>query len=357
MAVVVPENDGTGKPVDAKRPPIWALVLLGIVVLIALPGPFSGWGWDDGGWHWWRLFGPLWLIFIAAVVVLIARGMRRGGPFRGRRDSRVEAGDQSKTEATSEAPTEATTEVAEDRGDAPPRAVRAIILVLVGLAAICAAFCVAAFAAWATATGNGDVVAGVVIALGVAIVATAFLADSRRVAPWLLAGALVLGLPAGAVAAADIHFDGGIGDRRYEPTTVADIPADGYDFGVGQLIVDLRSLPWQDGQTIPVESKLGVGQMVISVPSSVCVQAHATGKVGELLVRGDQSDGIDPEIDQGEPRSNAPRLDLDAGIQIGQLIVTDQDPDEVTRHGRGPDFDHNRLSEESQRQVCGYGTS
>jgi hypothetical protein len=69
------------------------------------------------------------------------------------------------------------------------------------------------------------------------------------------------------------------------------------------------------------------------------------------LVRGDQSDGIDPEIDQGMPRSDAPRLDLDAEVQIGQLIVTDQAPAAVTEHG--VDYDHNRLSAESQREVCG----
>jgi hypothetical protein len=91
--------------------------------------------------------------------------------------------------------------------------------------------------------------------------------------------------------------------------------------------------------------------MIVSVPTSVCVHAHATGKAGELLVRGDQSDGIDPEIDQGLPRSQAPRLDLDADIQLGQLIVTDQDPAAITEHG--VDYDHNRLSKESQRQVCG----
>jgi hypothetical protein len=117
------------------------------------------------------------------------------------------------------------------------------------------------------------------------------------------------------------------------------------------MIVDLRDLPWANGQSIAVKSNLGVGQMIVSVPSTVCVHAHATAKAGELLVRGDQSDGIDPEVDQGLPRSDAPRLDLDAKLQLGQLIVTDQDPDEIADHGG--DYDHNRLSAESQRQVCG----
>ncbi|HKH41945.1 MAG TPA: PspC domain-containing protein [Solirubrobacterales bacterium] len=354
MAVVVPEDDGTGQPRPARRPPIWAIVLLGLAILIVLPGPFFGFhhGWGgDGWWGWW--LGPLWIVFLVALVVVLVRVIR-GRPPRFLQGSRREAAAAD----TSEAPTaegkdagEGTTAATEVRDGEPPRWVRGIAIVLLVLVAIAAACCVAACAAWATATGHGSVVAGVVIALGAAIAATAFIGEAKRIAPWLLAAALVLGLPAGATAAADVHFDGGIGEREYRPVAVTDIPSDGYDFGVGQLVVDLRDLPWATGQTISVSSELGVGQMIVSVPSNVCVVAHATGKAGELLVRGDQSDGIDPEIDQGEPRSNAPRLDLAAGIQLGQLVVTDRDPDDITDHGR--DFDRDELSEESQREVCG----
>jgi phage shock protein PspC (stress-responsive transcriptional regulator) len=355
MAVVVPEDDGSGRPQPARRPPIWALVLLGVAILVVLPGRFwafhHGW-WGGNWWGWW--VGPLWFLFLAALAVIVVRALR-GRP----RGPRGGTGSEASTQDASEAPTaEATgdtaqTEVREIRGGEPPRWVRLIAIVLLSCLAIAAAFMVGAVAAWATATGNGSVVAGVVIALGVAIAGIAFIGEARRFAPWLLAGALVLGVPAGAVAAADIHFDGGIGERHYTPTAVSDVPADGYDFGVGQLIVDLRDLPWANGQAIAVSSKLGVGQMIVSVPSNVCVHAHATGKAGELLIRGDQSDGIDPEVDQGLPRSNAPRLDLDADIQFGQVVVTDQDPDQVDHGGHGFDYDHNRLSAEQQDRVCG----
>jgi phage shock protein PspC (stress-responsive transcriptional regulator) len=353
MAVVVPEDDGSGQPKPGRRPPIWALVLLGLAVLVVLPGPFWGFhdGWGGGGWWgWW--FGPIWLVFLIVLAVVLFRVIR-GRPPRFLRGTRRDASGADAAEApTTEAGTgEGATAATEVRDGEPPRWVRGIAIALLVLVAICAACCVAVIAAWATATGNGSIVAGLVIALGVAIAATAFIGEAKRLAPWLLAAALVLGLPAGATAAADVRFDGGIGEREYRPVALTDIPQDGYDFGVGQMVVDLRDLPWATGQTIAVSSQLGVGQMVVSVPSNVCVVAHATGKAGELIVRGDQSDGIDPEVDQGEPRSNAPRLDLDAEVQIGQLIVTDQDPDEFTGHGRGYDYD--RLTSESQRQACG----
>jgi phage shock protein PspC (stress-responsive transcriptional regulator)/uncharacterized membrane protein len=353
MAVVVPEDDGTGRPQPARRPPVWALILLGVAILIVLPGRFWAFhhGWWGGWWGWW--FGPLWFLFLVALVVIVVRALR-GRPPRSGGGTRSDATTEDAGEApTAEETGTGETAVTEVRGDEPPRWVRLIAIVLLACVAIGAAFMVAAVAAWATATGHGSVIAGLVIALGVAIAGTAFIGEARRIAPWLLAGALVLGVPAGATAAADVHFDGGIGERHYTPTAVSDLPADGYDFGVGQLVVDLRDLPWANGQAIAVSSKLGVGQMVVSVPTNVCVHAHATGKAGELLIRGDQSDGVDPEVDQGLPRSDAPRLDLNAEIQFGQVIVTDQDPDDVDHGGHGFDYDHNRLSADQQDQVCG----
>jgi phage shock protein PspC (stress-responsive transcriptional regulator) len=226
-----------------------------------------------------------------------------------------------------------------------------LVCILVGIALGMAA-ALAVVSAWVTATGHGTLVAGVVIALGVALVAAAFATDvRRRVTPPLLMLALVLGIPAGAVAAADIKFDNSVGQRTYTPTAATDIPADGYKLGTGQLVVDLRQLPWKPGQTIAASAHLGIGQLIVSAPSNVCVMGHAAGKAGELIVAGDVSQGIDPDVDKGSPISNAPRLDLDAGIQLGQMIVTDRDPNQI--ENRGADYDHHTQQAAEQRRVCG----
>jgi phage shock protein PspC (stress-responsive transcriptional regulator) len=249
--------------------------------------------------------------------------------------------------------------VPEDDGSGNPvdegigaRLGRVLLVCLLVAAALAAAASLVAVSAWASATGHGTFVAAVVLALGVALAAAAFAGgSSRRYALWLVVPALLLAVPAGAVAAADIHFDGSVGQREYKPTTLADLPEDGYELGTGQLIVDLRELPFAEGQAVSLKSELGLGQMIVSVPSTVCVDAHVTAKGGELLVRGDRSDGVDPEVDQGEPTGSAPRLNLDAGLQFGQLIVTDQDPDEASDH-RGPDYDQ-QFEDESQAEACG----
>ncbi len=227
----------------------------------------------------------------------------------------------------------------------------ALICFLVGLALFAAAS-LAVMSAWATATGHGTVVAAIVIALGAVLVAVAFIdVFRRRMVPWLVTAGLVLGLPAGAIAAADIHFPGSIGQREYTPSVVADVPADGYELGTGQLIVDLRRLPWAKGQTIHVSAHQGIGQMIVSVPKTVCVDGHATAKGGELVIAGDVSHGVDAEVDQGEPRTQAPRLLFDGDIQFGQMLVTDEDPHQIDT--RGADYDHHQQEADSQRVVCG----
>ncbi len=224
------------------------------------------------------------------------------------------------------------------------------LLVAIGLGV---AALLAAVSAWTTATGHGGIVAAVVIALGVALVAFAFAPEwRRRSTPLLLTTALVLGIPAGAIAAADIDIDGSIGQRTYTPNTVADVPADGYKLGTGQLVVDLRELPWQKGKTIATSSHLGIGQMIVSVPKNVCVVGHATGKAGELVVAGEVCHGIDPDVSLGTPTTDAPRLDLSADIQLGQMLVTDQAPDQA-ENDRGVDYDHHQQMLKSQRTVCG----
>jgi phage shock protein PspC (stress-responsive transcriptional regulator) len=223
------------------------------------------------------------------------------------------------------------------------------ILVAVGLGV--AGF-LAALSAWVTATGHGTAIAVTVILLGLALVAAAFATDvRRRPTRLLLVLALVLGIPAGGIAAADIKFDNSVGERTYTPTVAGDIPAEGYKLGTGQLTVDLRQLPWKKGETIAVSSHLGIGQMIVSVPPRVCIVGNATGKAGELIVGGQVSHGIDPDVELGSPTSDAPRLDIDADIQLGQLLVTDEAPDEID--SRGFDYDHHTKEEAAQRQVCG----
>jgi phage shock protein PspC (stress-responsive transcriptional regulator) len=333
LALVAPEGDGA-PGIGARRsgPPIWLIVLAVIAFLIFLPGPF----WLHGGWHgWWWGWGAGWLLLISIVAVsvyLLARG-RGGGRLGGGGGSSTASaegepatgGGPDRPDAGAEATTVVADEPPPNRGPHP--VVRALAIALLVAIAICAALSVAVVSAWSVATGHGAIAAGTVIALGVILAATAI---SGRAAHWLLVPALVIGIPAGAIAASNIRFDNDIGQRQYDPGTVAEIPADGYSLGVGQMIVDLRAIPWHRGQVVPVKVDQGVGQVVISVPPRACVEADATASAGEVLVRGQRSDGINPDVSTTPPMGDAPRIVVDAHLDIGQLLVTDRPPEDFT---------------------------
>ena len=345
MAVVVPRDDGTGAPVN-ERPPTWAIALLVLAALVVLPGPFFGWG--DGFWFFG--FGAFWLVALVVVGALAYRAWRGQWPGASRpaTEPTQVAGPAS---ASAAGPGEGgergsrgeptTTEVRAPDGEGTmQRLVRLVAIGILALCALAAAIAIGAAGAFATATGSGEIVAGVVIALGAALAGMAFMNESlRRAAPWLLGLALILALPAGAVAAADVRFDGGVGERTYAPASVAEIPEDGYELGVGQMTIDLRSLDLDRGQVVELPAELGLGQMVISVPSDACVTGHAEAKGGHLLVRGVSNSGVDAKFDRGPaPDSKLPRIDIGAELQFGELVVTDRDPADFSE-GRNPGDD------------------
>jgi phage shock protein PspC (stress-responsive transcriptional regulator) len=336
MAVVVPEDDGSGDPATS-RPPTWAIVLLAIAAVVILPGPFLGLGLGDGPWFFGA--GAFWILALAIVGAFAYRAWRGGWPGQagGEAAPAARAAGAKKAAESADAPTEE-----QPTGDGTgQRVVRLLAILLLAFCAFWLAVAVAAVGAFAAATGNGEIVAGVVVALGIAMAGIAIVGEGgRRAAPWLLGLALVLALPAGAVAAADVRFDGGIGERTYTPVSVAEIPADGYELGVGQMRVDLRQIELERGQTLELPAKLGLGQLIVSVPSDVCVSGHAEAKGGELLVRGVSNSGASAEFERGiAPGSNVPNVEIDAELQFGQLVVTDRAPEDYDGgdHGRGDD--------------------
>ena len=352
LAVVTPNDDGSGAPAE-DRPSVWMVVLAVLAVLILLPGPFWGpFSWWGGGW-WWG--GGLWLLLLGggAVWAFLAlrdrdrSGRRGGGPEGGA----PEAGDREETTAP-------TNRIDESVGEGPPRrsgaspAVRIIAITLLVLAALCAAGAVAVVSAWATATGNAAIVAGVVIAIGAVLVVAAFVGEPRW--RWLIVPALVLALPAGAVAAGDVSFDGGVGEREYRPAAAAELPADGYSLGVGQMTVDLRGMGWPRDRTVELDTDMGVGQTVVSVPARVCVDADVNASVGHVLVRGREGSGIDAEVTEvteGPRLGEAPRLVLDSEVDAGEIVVTDRPPEEFTEDDDGHD-ESDPEEQERQDEAC-----
>jgi phage shock protein PspC (stress-responsive transcriptional regulator) len=166
------------------------------------------------------------------------------------------------------------------------------------------------------AVGGGAVIAGLVIATGVALCVSAFIGGAR----WLVLPALIIAIPLGFVAAADIDVDGGIGDRDYRPTSLAEV-RDGYSLGIGELRVDLREIDLPAGRT-PLELDMGIGSVRVLVPEDVCVASKLRVGAGYARVFDRDSAGLDVDWRQS-PTENpgAKRLVIDGNIGVGELQV------------------------------------
>ena len=197
----------------------------------------------------------------------------------------------------------------------------------VGVLIGCAALAVASF--FASALGGGVVVAAIVIAAGAALVAAAFVGGAR----WLVLPALAIALPLAFVAAAGIDLDGGFGERRARPATLAELEQV-YRLGAGELVVDLRDLELPAGDH-PLSVRIGAGHALVLVPEDVCVASSASVGMGGVSIFDHDGGGIDVDwSDRRRAPEGTPRLVLEGDVGLGLLEVRHREIDH-----RGPPWE------------------
>jgi phage shock protein PspC (stress-responsive transcriptional regulator)/predicted membrane protein len=212
-----------------------------------------------------------------------------------------------------------------------------LIRILLAITIVFALGVLALASAWAGATGHGVAIAIAIIAIGVMLILSAFRGGAR----WLIVPAIALAVPLGAIAATDIKFSDGIGERHYRPASFSSVPVDGYELGIGQELVDLRQLPWGPDTTLDLNVDLGMGELAVAVPQDVCVSADVSTKAGSLDVAGDRADGIDAEIRPEAPQTARPMLNLTGQVDLGELRVINLDNAELEGPGSWRFHDQN----------------
>ena len=164
----------------------------------------------------------------------------------------------------------------------------------------------------AAALAAGVVVVGAAIAFGAM--------TERRVGGLVFLG-LVL-LSAFALAAiTPVSVGAGIGEKDERPTTVTELDPS-YELGVGDLDLDLSAVTLPAGTT-DVDASVGVGKLVVTVPADVALVIDAHAGVGSIDLLGARDDGVDADRSIALPGStpDAPVLDLEADIAIGDIQV------------------------------------
>ena len=220
---------------------------------------------------------------------------------------------------------------------------RVIGVGLLGIAALFGFGALAAAAAFVTGLGYGLIVAGAIVAIGILLVALSF----RGSAKWLIVPALALSIGVGVAAAADLDLEGGVGKRTHVPSSAAAIPVDGYELGVGRLAIDLREIDWSPERSLELDARVGAGEMVIAVPSDVCVVADAHAGAGDLRVAGQYADGLDVDLITAGGSLTTPQLRLDADVDMGAIRVINDDDADISDQGRWDNWDHWNDGEES----------
>ncbi|MGQ0825980.1 MAG: PspC domain-containing protein [Actinomycetota bacterium] len=184
-----------------------------------------------------------------------------------------------------------------------------------------------------------DLQAAAAVALavvGVALVVSAWYGRARGL---VLLG-ILLTIKLSVLAVIDVPLEGGIGDRLYRPTTVADV-RDEYRLAMGQMTVDLRDVPFREG-TRTVEASVGMGELQVQLPDDVSVRVDAHSGAGVVKLFGREAEGWDVDDDRvvTEPGGATLVLDLEVGFGGIEVVryadedvetVVTNDDDEVAR--------------------------
>lgn len=348
LMLVVPE-EGQADPLAKRaldgqdRPLVAVLLLVCIVGVASFDGPF---GWLDGdGW-------PIALVAIATAAVAVgyrrrdadeaaaaavppaaplagAPNVAEVGPEPDTSDVRIAEEIVGAEPAAGEEPT-----LVAHAGAVPPRAPRqhagAAAALTLGIALLTFAIAGGVIVLFGLEPGWDVVLACGVVLVGVLLLLAAPFGGARALVPLGLALAAV----AGVAAAADLELEGGVGERTYRPTTLAQVD-EPFELSAGRLELDLRDLPLAPGGT-PVEVQLGFGELVVRVPDDAPVRVQARAAGGDLNVLGRDQNGLDVETDveeRGRGAATSARLDLDAQVGFGEITVVrgDQSVDDARR--------------------------
>lgn len=113
----------------------------------------------------------------------------------------------------------------------------------------------------------------------------------------------------------DVSLSDGVGDRVYQPGAASALQPS-YHLGVGKLHLDLTNVGAVAKETV-VHTKVGVGEILVTVPQGLNVVVNADAKAGNLDVLNRHDDGRNASVTAG----NGAKLVIDASVGAGNVEV------------------------------------
>lgn len=173
------------------------------------------------------------------------------------------------------------------------------------------------------ALGVYDIELAVALAAGVAIIGATIAIGAmtqRRVGGLVFLG-LILLAAFGVAAATPVSVSSGAGEKVERPLA-GDTLQSRYELGIGELSLDLGAIVIPSGTT-HVDASVGVGHLLVTVPSDVALEIDAQAGVGEVNILGKRDDGVDAHraVSIAGPTPDAPVLELETDVGIGNIEV------------------------------------
>jgi len=110
----------------------------------------------------------------------------------------------------------------------------------------------------------------------------------------------------------------GVGDRTYVVGGTQDLRGS-YKLGIGEMILDLRNVPFTKAET-HVKARVDIGSLRVIVPRDVALQVRGDAQLGEVHILGRSDDGRHARSSIVQSGNHV--LVLDTHVGIGQVRVT-----------------------------------
>ena len=160
------------------------------------------------------------------------------------------------------------------------------------------------------------VAAAALLGIGLGLLVGAWRGRGRALIPF---GLLLVPVVV-ATSLVDVPLRGGIGERNYRPVTVQELESP-YRLAIGELFLDLSRLDLS-GRTVRVVASTGIGELRVTVPRNVQVEATGHAGAGEVRLFGRSWTGTDVDQRVVSPGMNSGgRLIVRAETGLGEVEV------------------------------------